>query len=69
MPKKPAGRYHVKYTRDESGWWQASVHGVAGCHTQGKTLAEAKLRIREALMLFVDDAETAQLIDASVGMR
>lgn len=33
--------YRVTYERDESGWWVASVAGVAGCHTQGRSIQEA----------------------------
>src|SRR5579863_5709516 len=55
--------YHVVYERDESGWWVASVREVRGCHTQGRTVDEARRRIREAMGLFVDDARSAKLID------
>ena len=55
--------YRVLYTRDESGWWQAAVPGVQGCHTQGRTIEEARRRIREALELFVDHAKAAKLKD------
>jgi predicted RNase H-like HicB family nuclease len=55
--------YRVAYDRDESGWWVASVRGVRGCHTQGRTVDEARRRIVEALDLFVDDARTARIID------
>lgn len=55
--------YHVTYERDQSGWWVASVRGVRGCHTQGRTVDEARRRIREALELFVEDAGTARLVD------
>jgi len=55
--------YHVVYKRDESGWWVASVKEVRGCHTQGRTVDEARRRIREALELFVDGAPSAKLID------
>ena len=55
--------YHVAYERDESGWWVASVREVRGCHTQGRTVDEARRRIREAMELFVDDARSAKLID------
>jgi predicted RNase H-like HicB family nuclease len=57
------GRYHVLYERDESSWWVASVRAVKGCHTQGRTVEEARRRIREALGLFVADAESAELVD------
>ena len=55
--------YRVAYERDESGWWVASVRGVRGCHTQGRTVDETRRRIREALELFVDDARKATLVD------
>lgn len=41
----------------------ASVPAVKGCHTQGRTVEEARRRIRDALALFVDDAATATLKD------
>ena len=56
--------YHVAYERDRTGWWVASVREVRGCHTQGRTVDEARRRIREALGLFIDDADTVDLIDA-----
>jgi predicted RNase H-like HicB family nuclease len=61
--KAATKQYRVQFERDESGWWVASVPAVQGCHTQGRTLNEARRRIREALGLFVEDAETATLID------
>lgn len=47
----------------EDGWWLATVDGVAGCLTQGRTINQTRRRIREALSLFVEDAYTAKLID------
>ena len=41
----------------------ASVAKVKGCHTQGRTIDEARRRIREALSLFVKDADHAKLVD------
>jgi predicted RNase H-like HicB family nuclease len=55
--------YHVTYERDESGWWVASVREVRGCHTQGRTVDEARRRIRKAMELFVDHARSAKLVD------
>jgi predicted RNase H-like HicB family nuclease len=57
-------KYHVAYERDRTGWWVASVREIRGCHTQGRTVDEARRRIREALGLFIDDADTVDLIDA-----
>jgi predicted RNase H-like HicB family nuclease len=56
-------RYRVTYERDPAGWWVASVRDIAGCHTQGRTLAQARRRIREALGLFVANTGSAELVD------
>ena len=57
------GRYEVVLERDESGRWLAHVPSVAGCHTHGRTLAQTRERIREALSLWVEDADTASLVE------
>lgn len=55
--------YHVTYERDESGWWVAVVRELRGCHTQGRTVDEARRRAREAMSLFIDDARSAKIVD------
>ena len=55
--------YTIRYEKDVTGWWIATVKEVRGCHTQGRTIEQARRRIREALGLFVDQAENAELID------
>ena len=55
--------YNVTYLRDESKWWVASVREVPGCHSQGRTVDQARRRVRQALELFVDDAKSATLVD------
>ena len=57
--EKGRGRYSVEYEPIEDGWWLATVLDVDGCFTQGKSLRQTRRRVREALGLFVDDAETA----------
>jgi predicted RNase H-like HicB family nuclease len=42
------------FERDAGGWWVASVPSVAGCHTQGRTLAQARERLKEALAASVE---------------
>lgn len=54
------GRYTVVYERDESGAWNAHVPEVPGCHSYGRSLQQARRRIREALELWVDDADQAE---------
>ncbi len=63
MVEEAVKTYRVVYERDESGWWVASVRGLRGCHTQGRTVDEARRRIVEAMELFVDDVRTARIAD------
>jgi predicted RNase H-like HicB family nuclease len=58
--------YTVRYERDETGWWVAQVKEAPAAITQGRTIAEARRRIREALALALEDdaaAKRAKLID------
>jgi predicted RNase H-like HicB family nuclease len=56
-------KYAVNYVLGDDGWWTASVREVRGAHTQGRSIAQAQRRVREALSLFVEDAERAELVD------
>ncbi|MBI3320602.1 MAG: type II toxin-antitoxin system HicB family antitoxin [Candidatus Omnitrophica bacterium] len=40
---------HVVIERDETGYYVAEVPALPGCLSQGRTLAEAKANIREAI--------------------
>lgn len=53
--------YRVVVERDEAGLWIARVPAVRGCHSYGRTLEQSRVRIREALSLWVDNAEVAEL--------
>ncbi|MEX0984040.1 MAG: type II toxin-antitoxin system HicB family antitoxin [Actinomycetota bacterium] len=53
--------YRVVMDRDETGAWNATVPSVRGCHTYGRSIRQATKRIREALALFVDGADRADL--------
>ena len=63
MVTKVVKRYHVIYERDETGWWVASVRELRGCHTQGRTVDEARRRIAEAMELFVDNVRSTTIVD------
>jgi predicted RNase H-like HicB family nuclease len=56
-------RYRVVFERDESGAWIARVPSVPGCHTYGRTIDQARRRIREAIGLWVEDADSAELVE------
>src|SRR3954466_11189987 len=51
-------RYTAIYERDEAGWWATRIREVPGCVTQGRTIEQARRRIREALSLFIGPAAT-----------
>jgi predicted RNase H-like HicB family nuclease len=59
-------RFTVVYERDETGWWVAQVKQAPAAITQGRTLAEARRRIRQALALALGSnraASPATLVD------
>lgn len=55
--------YKVVFELDEAGWWVASVPRWRGCHTQARTLRQARRRVREALSLYVDDVSAVRLVE------
>lgn len=57
------GSYRAVFERDESGAWIARVPSMRGCHTHGRSLEQARRRLREALGLWVSDADTAGLVE------
>jgi predicted RNase H-like HicB family nuclease len=46
-------KFQVVLEKDESGYYVAEVPALPGCMTQGKTLAEAKKNIHEAILGWV----------------
>jgi predicted RNase H-like HicB family nuclease len=53
----------IRFERDEDGWWVASALELPGCHTQGRSISQARQRIVEALGLFIDDVESVVLAE------
>lgn len=56
-------RYIVTYERGSDGWWVASIPKLKGCHTQGRSIRQARWRIREAIGLFVNNTQDLDLVD------
>jgi len=46
--------FNVVIEQDEDGWYVATAPDLPGCYTQGKTLEQARNRIREAIQLVLD---------------
>jgi predicted RNase H-like HicB family nuclease len=47
--------FTVVVERGEDGWLIGTVPQLAGCHTQGRDLAELIERVREAIELALED--------------
>lgn len=58
-------QYKAIFERDESGTWLARIPAIRGCHTYGRTIEQARARLREALGLWIDDPAGA-VIDEDI---
>jgi predicted RNase H-like HicB family nuclease len=59
--------YTAIYTRDpDDDAWLVHIKGVEGCYTFGRTLAQARERIRDCLGLFDDAHESVEIVDEVV---
>jgi predicted RNase H-like HicB family nuclease len=57
-------RYQARFEVDPGGeGWIVTVPSIPGCRSEGDTLREARDGIREALSLFVDDADVAEIVE------
>lgn len=55
--------YRAVIERDKDGYWFVDFPEIAGCHTQARTLGKARERMREALSLYVADADTVEIVE------
>lgn len=49
--------FQVIFTLDEDGWYYVECPAIPSCHSQGKTLEEARKNIEEAIRLCLKYAE------------
>jgi len=54
---------------DEDGIFIVSCPQFKGCHTSGKTIDEALVRIREVIGLCMEDSESSDPVNTFVGFR
>ena len=47
--------YYMVIERDQAGWYVGNIPGLPGCHTQGRTMEELTVRMREAIELYLED--------------
>ena len=50
-------RLKVVITKGEDGWYVVTVPSLPGCITQGKTIREAKVNIKEAISLYLEPSD------------
>ncbi|OGX07671.1 MAG: hypothetical protein A2Z88_00450 [Omnitrophica WOR_2 bacterium GWA2_47_8] len=66
MEKKKIQSFTVVIEQDEDGWYVGWVPTLKGCHTQGKTIDELMVRIKEAIELCLeveqDEAENTRFV-------
>lgn len=55
--------YKVIYKIDEAGEWTASVRGLRRCRGRGRTLRQARKRLRAALGRFDGEPHRADLVE------
>ena len=53
-------RFTVSFDREETGWWVARVKEAPAPIAQGRTLAQARRRIREGLVLALGSSAAAR---------
>jgi predicted RNase H-like HicB family nuclease len=56
-------KYTAVYEREDDGRWVVRIPRVKGCHSYGRTIDQARERIREALSLYVKNAKSATIVD------
>jgi len=61
--------FNVVFESDEDGYIVASVPAIPGCYTQGRTLEEAKKRIKEVIKLCLDkESDYSKQISGFIGV-
>lgn len=55
--------FNIIIEKDEDGWYVSEVVGLAGCHTQAKTIDELIKRTKEAIQVCLE-SERDSLINA-----
>lgn len=49
--------YNAVFTPEEAGGYSVFVPDLPGCHSQGSTFEDAKANIKEAIELYLEDAD------------
>lgn len=67
--KKKSRTFNVVIERDEDGFYVASVPGLAGCHTQAKSLDALMLRVKEVIELCLMEQPAGEASNEFIGVQ
>ncbi len=56
-------KFNVVVEKDEDGYYLATVPSLPGCHTQARSLDELRVRIEEALELYLVTEEGVEAME------
>ena len=54
-------RFDVVIRQDEDGYYVATVPELPGCHSQARSLDELMSRIKEAILLCLEEEESCEM--------
>lgn len=54
-------RFDVVLRQDEDGYYVATVPELPGCHSQAKSLDELMSRIKEAILLCLEEEDASEM--------
>ncbi len=54
--------YTVLIEQDEDGMYIATVPDIPGCYTQGKTVEQAMVRVKEAIQVCIEAEELEDIL-------
>lgn len=54
-------RFDVVVRQDEDGYYVATVPELPGCHSQAKSLDELMSRIKEAILLCLEEEDASEM--------
>ncbi|HLC93265.1 MAG TPA: type II toxin-antitoxin system HicB family antitoxin [archaeon] len=69
MQKKKQYSFVVLIEQDSDGWFVAKVPDIQGCYTQGKTVAEAMERVKEAIQVCLEADELKPTTSKFIGVQ
>ncbi len=61
--------FNILIEKGEDGYLIAEVIGLPGCHTQAKSMDELIMRIKEAILLYLEVAREEVILPQFIGIQ